>query len=1557
MNKILSGSAVNYGSILPPLSKTTDGAMFYLVDTYTDPAGSPSNSTTGAIIRGAGLYTYVFAKDANVTALGNQAGYMWVTVANMENFVKKLGDEMTGSLLMTGQVWSGILQIKNKTPAIRLSNTANIADHQELRIVYDTISATKAGIFSIQRRANENPDVAAENLKWLGDFLKIDTLGNISSFGNTVWHSGNDGAGTALDAGKLGGQLPAYYLDSSNQTGTLPVTKGGTGSTSVNVGGVLFGTSSAVASTAAGTAGQVLVSDGLNAPSWKNASTIASGTATALATARQIELTSGVTGKISFDGSKDVQIVTTVASVPWSSIADIADYGKTIQKKGSVPYTNIELSARPSYFYTYSILGANGTAVADMKPSHFPIQSITGFDAYHSDNQAVSAVSGNKMFRVGLTVRGEEAGGARSMQLAANWDYAEDTPFGGMFYRVNDDTHTVSEWGQWSQLVDAQYLKHYNQEIASSAPITASVVKAWDQYPSHGYVQMVSAGEVTNDPARYAGWIEYNARYPDNTESRLGWIGCGKYDYDNSKKTSHDSGQIVYTAKQHRFFGRIDTFGATTASSVAARSEPQLTGTVGGVIKEWDQYGSVQLDTAGTNSRTGTISFFAGYDSPEVGRRRAGYIGNAGYERTATNVRVGAIAAAPADNLGNLDYVAGHHHMFGNLYIHPDLSSTEATWSQVKMQVTAATGDISSVGRLFVGNPTTNSAGAQVRLSGVVAQVTGDAKVIGNLEVSGTITGAVSMTGIRVDAVNMNNNSVTTAALTDDSVTRAKVADEAVGPAQMGVNDLGNLCWNGKGVSVDGWQPSIATGVRVQPFTAWPSPTATNPYMVPSKGALVFASTNSYFGPIFNVIPGNKYFCEMDTYTMSVPSQAVFWLGLECYDEAGAVLPAGHIQGAVRTLGTSGHARVSGFATIPAAASQARVMVQVWDDTNPTNTLQTAAGKVHYATNMSVRHATYAQNSITASALGTNGNGTNIFSDYDLIESYWTNPVSEVDTTRNPLFTEPRVIRFKARTNYPLATSTFIGSVEQPAAAASRVYPGDELVFSYSTISNPETIGSVTGILRWYDADKVMLDSTRRNSPYSTVTLPVTTLTQKNLTVVVPNDARYMTVYFQRTSSANGVLSAGEVHVGKIQVIKKFDASLISDVIQTSGNLLTNTETSNKEPYLGRGWSFGEGGLNGATDDINAIGVNGSYFTATDSTFAQWYPPYAEPFVIHQTGQSTAPNAYMDYTSASFPVIAGEYYEVSSYAQTHRTGAAIYLQFVNASGTALTTLSESFSTETTASSGNARQLSLWRRIGKIGIAPPTAAAARVILRKWNTDPGQSDSYAWFLFPYAGRANSSQTILSAYSAGNPFNPTGGLISASNKITTANVASIISAGAIGNNELANDISLSTLSVTGTATVGSLTTSGGVTASQMVLTGSSFDALTLQHGGISVVQSGITAFGPIVSYGDITAFSSSDIRIKENIEEIPDALLKISKIRGVTFNRTDKDDKPREVGVIAQEIQEVLPEIVRTQSSGMLGLQYDKIVALLIQGIKEQQAQIEVLKADIEELKKTR
>jgi len=104
-----------------------------------------------------------------------------------------------------------------------------------------------------------------------------------------------------------------------------------------------------------------------------------------------------------------------------------------------------------------------------------------------------------------------------------------------------------------------------------------------------------------------------------------------------------------------------------------------------------------------------------------------------------------------------------------------------------------------------------------------------------------------------------------------------------------------------------------------------------------------------------------------------------------------------------------------------------------------------------------------------------------------------------------------------------------------------------------------------------------------------------------------------------------------------------------------------------------------------------------------------------------------------------------------------------------------------------------------------------------------------------------------------------------------------------------------------------------------------------------GIGVNNPGYTldVDGTIYSSGDVIMFS--DERKKTDIEPIPNALEKVLQLRGVTFNKLD-DDNRRHAGVIAQEVEKVLPEVVYTAEDGTKSVAYGNMIGLLIEAIKE-------------------
>ena len=117
--------------------------------------------------------------------------------------------------------------------------------------------------------------------------------------------------------------------------------------------------------------------------------------------------------------------------------------------------------------------------------------------------------------------------------------------------------------------------------------------------------------------------------------------------------------------------------------------------------------------------------------------------------------------------------------------------------------------------------------------------------------------------------------------------------------------------------------------------------------------------------------------------------------------------------------------------------------------------------------------------------------------------------------------------------------------------------------------------------------------------------------------------------------------------------------------------------------------------------------------------------------------------------------------------------------------------------------------------------------------------------------------------------------------------------------------------------------------------------------------------TTLGRIDAKNDILAYSTSDRRLKENITPIEHAVDKVERITGVNFDWKELTEEEKiyihgneghDIGVIAQEIEKVLPNAVTTRDSGYKAVNYEKIIPLLIEAIKDQQKQIDELKRKI-------
>jgi hypothetical protein len=176
-------------------------------------------------------------------------------------------------------------------------------------------------------------------------------------------------------------------------------------------------------------------------------------------------------------------------------------------------------------------------------------------------------------------------------------------------------------------------------------------------------------------------------------------------------------------------------------------------------------------------------------------------------------------------------------------------------------------------------------------------------------------------------------------------------------------------------------------------------------------------------------------------------------------------------------------------------------------------------------------------------------------------------------------------------------------------------------------------------------------------------------------------------------------------------------------------------------------------------------------------------------------------------------------------------------------------------------------------------------------------------------------------------------------------------IVGSIAATNGVISGSSQINTLLPTGIVSGSSQITLSSTSGYNSVLNQAVLTTSNVQFNSLGIGMAATGTAGRIDASGDIVAFSTSDINFKENIIPIKDALSKVETISGNTYDWKNEFEyihgfKGNDVGVIAQEIQKVLPEAVRERENGYLGVNYEKIIPLLIESIKELSAKVKEL-----------
>ena len=151
--------------------------------------------------------------------------------------------------------------------------------------------------------------------------------------------------------------------------------------------------------------------------------------------------------------------------------------------------------------------------------------------------------------------------------------------------------------------------------------------------------------------------------------------------------------------------------------------------------------------------------------------------------------------------------------------------------------------------------------------------------------------------------------------------------------------------------------------------------------------------------------------------------------------------------------------------------------------------------------------------------------------------------------------------------------------------------------------------------------------------------------------------------------------------------------------------------------------------------------------------------------------------------------------------------------------------------------------------------------------------------------------------------------------------------------------------------TLTATSLTTSGATTAGSLTVDSVVIDGTTIGHSSNSDLMT--LASGSLTVAGDVTI--SSDARLKSNIVALGPTLISLLQLEAKSYTMKNDTEQKQKIGLLAQEVQKVFPELVSEDNNGMLAVNYQALVPVLINALKELESATSTLESQMSEFEK--